>query len=193
MPTAGSALARLAAPLLLPGRARAVAAARAAAAAEFGGRPAPLPLHGPAAALVSLRGAAASAGGACHRPAALATAAAVGGDAGGAGDAPAAAAPTLLLYSKADCPLCDTLKDKLDAVLARAAFAPGAALHGARVEVRDIFGNPAWEAAYAMEVPVLAIAAPGGGQLPIARPSPRATADQLERHLEKALERARQG
>jgi hypothetical protein len=190
MPAAGSALGRLAAPLLLPGRARAVAAARAAAA-ELGCRPAPLSLHGPAAALESLRSNAAWATRDCHRTAAFATAAAAGGDAGGA--AAPAAAPTLLLYSKADCPLCDKLKEKLDAVFARAAFAPDAALHGARVEVRDILSNPAWEATYAMEVPVLALAAPGGGQLPIARPSPRATTDQLERHLEKALERARQG
>lgn len=80
-----------------------------------------------------------------------------------AGVGAAAPAPfKLVVYSKADCPLCDKLKEKLDAIQARAAFAPSV-LAGVAVEVRDIAGDPAWEAAYSMEVPVMRIADPDGG------------------------------
>jgi hypothetical protein len=63
----------------------------------------------------------------------------------------------LIIYSKEDCPLCDKLKERLNAIQERAAFVPSV-LSGVPMEVRDIATNPAWEAAYAMEVPVMRVA-----------------------------------
>eukprot|EP00887_Chlorella_sp_A99_P004081 scaffold23.g4081.t1 len=127
--------------------------------------------------------------------------------AAGAGDGGAAALEPLVLviYSKEGCHLCDGLKEKVEALLGRAEFLP-CALTGARLEVRDIATNPAWEQAYAMTIPVLAAARHDGSDevsaagvviergrveaacaAPIPRPSPRLTADGLQRHIERFL------
>lgn len=76
------------------------------------------------------------------------------------GDA-ASATFKLIVYSKEDCPLCDKLKEKLEAMRDRAEFLPSI-LTGVELEVRDITSNPAWEAAYSMSVPVLVAADPDG-------------------------------
>jgi hypothetical protein len=68
----------------------------------------------------------------------------------------------LVLYSKQDCPLCDKLKEKLGALMDRAAFMPSL-LSGVELEVRDIDDRPEWAARYGMAVPVLAAAPLDGG------------------------------
>jgi hypothetical protein len=94
----------------------------------------------------------------------------------------------LLVYSKANCPLCDKLKEKLENLMERAAFMPSSVLNSAELEVRDIAAQPAWEARYAMEVPVLAACAfDGSNEIEIPRPSPRITAEALEKHIAKSL------
>ena len=67
----------------------------------------------------------------------------------------------LIVYSKQDCPLCDKLKEKLEAIMDRAEFLPSM-FSGVELEVRDISTNPAWEAAYSMSVPILTAADPDG-------------------------------
>ncbi|EFN50806.1 hypothetical protein CHLNCDRAFT_33349 [Chlorella variabilis] len=91
----------------------------------------------------------------------------------------------LIVYSSEGCHLCDGLKEKLEALLERAQFLP-CALSGAELEVRDISTRPEWEAAYGQLIPVLA-AADGGGEVEVPRPSPRLSADALQKHLEKFL------
>ncbi|GAX85350.1 hypothetical protein CEUSTIGMA_g12767.t1 [Chlamydomonas eustigma] len=91
----------------------------------------------------------------------------------------------LLLYTKQDCPLCAGLEEKLKAVLLRAQFAP-CALSDCVLEVRDIQMNEAWNSAYALEVPVLAIM-DGTEEVILPRAPPRTTADRLQQHIEKAL------
>ena len=139
----------------------------------------------------------------------------------GVGAASPAAAPSprlrLVLYSKEGCHLCEGLKDKLAALLDRAAFQPcslrcarkglrtasaGASLarhsccaaclpaclpvgerggqasppnaplprahahaSGASLEVHDITTRPEWQAAYAMLIPVLAVARGDGREV----------------------------
>ncbi len=78
-----------------------------------------------------------------------------------AGDGATAAPFKLIVYSKEDCPLCDKLKEKLEALMDRAAFMPSV-LSNVELEVRDISSNPAWLAAYSMSVPVLAVASVDG-------------------------------
>ena len=60
--------------------------------------------------------------------------------------------------------------------------------------MRDITTNPEWEAAYSMTIPVLAAtrADGGGAEVRVPPASPRFTADGLQRHLEKFLEKQRQ-
>lgn len=113
----------------------------------------------------------------------------------------------LIVYTKPDCPLCDGLKDRIEALIARAAFTPGAALAGAELEVRDISTNPDWQDDLHLSVPVLAARKRGGdggggdggggdagdvdgGEIVLPRPQPRITADRLERHIEAALREA---
>lgn len=93
----------------------------------------------------------------------------------------------LIIYSKADCPLCDGLKEKLKGLLQRAEFQPSL-LSGAKLETRDITSNPDWETAYGLAIPVLTHAAIDNKyERKIPRPSPRLSADRLEQHIVKAL------
>ena len=54
----------------------------------------------------------------------------------------------VVLYGKADCELCDEMKTVVDEVRRALPFA---------LEVVDIGGDPALEAAYGLEIPVLVI------------------------------------
>ncbi|PSC67204.1 glutaredoxin 2 [Micractinium conductrix] len=93
----------------------------------------------------------------------------------------------LIVYSKEGCHLCDGLKDKLEALLERAAFMPSA-FSTAELEVRDVTSKPEWEQRYAMSIPVLAAAAAdGSGEVEVPRPSPRFSTDALQKHIEKFL------
>lgn len=86
----------------------------------------------------------------CSRGRCRACAAQPAAHAGGGAPAPL----LLVVYTKADCPLCQGLTTKLRALIDRASFLPSA-LSGAVLEERDIATNPAWAAAYDLSVPVL--------------------------------------
>jgi len=98
--------------------------------------------------------------------------------------AAAAGNKTIILYTKETCPLCDGLKDKVQAILDRAPFT-GSALQGYSIESRDILSNPDWEREYSMEIPVMAVARPDGSEVRIPRTPPRITADKLEQTIIK--------
>lgn len=93
----------------------------------------------------------------------------------------------LIIYSKDNCPLCIGLKEKVEALIERAAFVPSI-LSKADLEVRDIADNPAWQAAFEMQVPVMAQAdIDGANERALPRASPRVTAEGLAKHLAKYL------
>lgn len=92
----------------------------------------------------------------------------------------------LFLYSKDDCPLCDGLHEKLDAVLDRAQVVPSA-LSGATLEVRDIADRPEWTATYAMSVPVLTRAdADGSNEVHAAAAGVKSLASKCTRRLARS-------
>ena len=99
--------------------------------------------------------------------------------------------PSLVLYSKRECPLCQGLEEKVRAALARGAFLPGSKLKGVSLEIRDVETSKEWQAAFAMEVPVLfwRKEAAGGGdkETPIPRSPPRTTVEKLSTTLEAAM------
>ena len=101
--------------------------------------------------------------------------------------------PSLVLYSKRDCPLCQGLEEKVRAALARGAFLPGSKLKGISLEVRDIEENAEWAAAFATEVPVLFWKNREDGKeeetmmTPIPRSPPRVTVEKLSTVLEAAM------
>ncbi len=84
----------------------------------------------------------------------------------------------LILYSKPDCHLCEGLQEKLEQIQTL----------DFDLEVRDITTREDWLAAYQYEVPVLRQKL-AEGEKPLPRPSPRASVQQLERMLQKYLER----
>lgn len=94
-----------------------------------------------------------------------------------------------MLYTKPDCPLCDGLKDKLQALIDRAAFMPSF-LTGASLEVRDISTNEAWQDAMHLSVPVLALLDSQDQEVVLPRPQPRVPADRLQQHLQQAIQAA---
>ena len=96
----------------------------------------------------------------------------------------------LVLYSKQNCPLCQGLEEKVRAALSRGAFMPGSKLKDVTLEIRDIETKKEWEAAFAMEVPVLFWKEETGGEskeTPIPRSPPRVTAEKLSTTLEAAM------
>ncbi|GFR44191.1 hypothetical protein Agub_g5374 [Astrephomene gubernaculifera] len=92
----------------------------------------------------------------------------------------------IILYSKPNCPLCEGTRDRVQGLIDRAQFMPSL-LTEYTLEIRDISTNPAWSAAYDMEVPVLTVLAQDGREVCIPRPPPRMTTDKLRRHIEAAL------
>jgi len=62
--------------------------------------------------------------------------------------------PVVVLYSKPGCGLCAEARDLLDALLADRARAGLAAPH---IVERDITTDPAWEAAFFLEIPVVEV------------------------------------
>lgn len=108
--------------------------------------------------------------------------------AGGAdrGSEPEVGQRAIILYTKETCPLCDGLKDKVQAILDRAPFT-GSALNGYRLEPRDIMSNTEWERRYGMEIPVMAVLSQDGTERVVPRQSPRVTADRLEQVILKSL------
>lgn len=74
----------------------------------------------------------------------------------------------LLLFTRQGCCLCEGLEAKLRAL------DPAPAL-----ETRDVDADPALQARYGLEVPVLALPAPGGGWRELPRVPPRLEGDGL--------------
>lgn len=82
----------------------------------------------------------------------------------------------LVLYSKPGCHLCEGLEEKL------------ATLPHYEVEIRDITTRPDWFQAYQYEIPVLCQRVEtrdGAKEYPIPRISPRASASQVDRMIQK--------
>jgi hypothetical protein len=89
--------------------------------------------------------------------------------------------PTLILYSKPDCHLCEGLQEKLMQIQ----------LLPFDLEVRDITTQAEWFAAYQYEVPVLWYRSTVDAEaVPVPRPSPRLTVAQLEKFLQPYLTEA---
>lgn len=103
--------------------------------------------------------------------------------------------PSLVLYSKQNCPLCQGLEEKVRAALARGTFLPDSKLRGIKLKIRDIESNERWNATFAMEVPVLfwEKRKRGGAEgaeekeTPIPRSPPRVTVEKLSKTLEAAM------
>ena len=85
--------------------------------------------------------------------------------------------PVVVLYSKPGCLLCDETREVLAALMAQRA-AQG--LLAPPIEERDIMSDPAWEAAFFLEIPVVEI---GDRRLPLAT-----SAAKLRRLLGEALD-----
>ena len=90
----------------------------------------------------------------------------------------------LILYSKPGCHLCEGLQEKLEQI------------HSIPfdLEIRDITTRDDWFQAYQYEIPVLFLdssspSSPSSPSslIPIPRPSPRASVQQLERTLRQYL------
>jgi hypothetical protein len=122
----------------------------------------------------------------------------------------ATAALSLRIYSSEECPLCDGLKEKLDALRERAKFQLDIWAN-MQVEVRSIIGTAVVTGApagcrgheivqaidvdqdqhlkdkYRMRIPVLEVEAAGGEWKELPFQSPRLTADALGKRLEKHI------
>jgi len=79
----------------------------------------------------------------------------------------------LILYTKPDCHLCEGLEEKLRQITA----------FSVELELRDITTNENWFNLYQYEIPVL-FCKNQDQEIPISRPSPRASVKQLEKLLE---------
>ena len=86
---------------------------------------------------------------------------------------------TLLLYSRQGCCLCEGLEQKLRALDP----AP-------ELQVIDVDGDPALQARYGLEVPLLAVMPRGGATVVLPRVSPRLNGEGLQRWLRQQLETA---
>ena len=82
----------------------------------------------------------------------------------------------LILYTKSGCHLCEGLQEKLEQITS----------FEVQLELRDINSNENWFNLYQYEVPVL-FYKKQGQEIPIPRPSPRASVKQLEKLLLKNL------
>jgi glutaredoxin len=84
--------------------------------------------------------------------------------------------PTLILYSKPGCHLCEGLQEKLEQIQEL----------NFQLEIRDITTQANWFSAYQYEIPVLFCRTDANisKETPIPRPSPRLSIVQLQRHLQ---------
>ncbi|MCT0212906.1 MULTISPECIES: glutaredoxin family protein [unclassified Synechococcus] len=83
--------------------------------------------------------------------------------------------PSLILYSRANCCLCQGLAERLGAI--RPAL---------DLRVMDVDGDPALQARYGLQVPVLAVQRQGTWH-DLPRVSPRLTGERLARWLQESL------
>jgi hypothetical protein len=89
---------------------------------------------------------------------------------------------TLILYSKPGCHLCEGLQAKLEQIQDPPL----------ELEIRDITSRDQWFQAYQYEIPVLCKCQGVAGadqdlEIPLPRPSPRLSVEQLQRFLQKYL------
>lgn len=84
--------------------------------------------------------------------------------------------PSIIVYTKRDCPLCDGLASNLEAIQQHVDFA---------LSKRFIEERAEWEELYRYEVPVLVGIGLDGAEMPIPRPSPRAAGAFLMKWLRK--------
>ncbi|GAB5357582.1 hypothetical protein AAMO2058_000386800 [Amorphochlora amoebiformis] len=87
----------------------------------------------------------------------------------------------VVVYTKPDCPLCDSMKKKVQGLIDRAQFLPSP-LSAAELLIRDISTNPDWSDDYLTRVPVVAVAGEGGKEVEV-EVLPRVTADKIEREI----------
>lgn len=97
---------------------------------------------------------------------------------------PSSSARRLVLYSKLGCCLCDSLKEKLEAV-----FLIGGeeSLSDVQLEVRDISTKTEWESAYQYEIPVLARVNDDDSEVVLPRLSPRLSVELIHKKLYAAF------
>ena len=82
------------------------------------------------------------------------------------------------------CPLCEGMQEKLAKVLEAVEYDAASPMHGARLEVVTVGDDDA----RAVETPFITFVKEDGEQeLPLKRPSPRLSAQQLQRHVEREL------
>mmetsp|Transcript_19421 Transcript_19421/g.52256 ORF Transcript_19421/g.52256 Transcript_19421/m.52256 type:complete len:142 (-) Transcript_19421:665-1090(-) len=84
--------------------------------------------------------------------------------------------PSLTLYTKANCPLCEGLEANLEDLREHLDFT---------LSKRWIEDNDEWMELFKYEVPVLLGSTPSGGEVEIPRPSPRSSGVFLMRWLRK--------
>jgi len=89
---------------------------------------------------------------------------------------------TLILYSKPGCHLCEGLLEKLEQIQSPPV----------QLEIRDITSREDWFQAYQYEIPVLykrevAASSEEIREMPLPRPAPRLSVEQLQRFLQKYL------
>ena len=82
----------------------------------------------------------------------------------------------LVLYSRQGCCLCTGLEEKLRALEPQP-----------RLQVIDVDGDPALQARFGLEVPLLAVATTAGEPRLLPRVSPRLMGDGLARWLQQQL------
>lgn len=93
----------------------------------------------------------------------------------------------LILYSKPGCHLCEGLQEKLEQIQADAELCAG---QNFDLEIRDITTRDDWFQAYQYEIPVVFMAIDAETLVPLPRPSPRASVQQVARLLQKCLEQS---
>ncbi|KAL6772467.1 hypothetical protein ACKKBG_A30330 [Auxenochlorella protothecoides x Auxenochlorella symbiontica] len=96
---------------------------------------------------------------------------------------------TLRIYTKPSCPLCSSLEKKLLGIFDRSAFLASPISAGS-LEAVDITSRPGLQERLELQVPVLTYRAAEGEEAEEVRlphPSPRLTADGLEKFLVKSL------
>jgi Glutaredoxin-like domain (DUF836) len=84
--------------------------------------------------------------------------------------------PTLILYSKPGCHLCEGLQEKIEQIQS----------FPFRLEIRDITSRDDWFQAYQYDIPVLLIQV-GDRTHPMPRIAPRSSVQQVEQLLQKHL------
>ncbi|MGF1492258.1 MAG: glutaredoxin family protein [Microcoleaceae cyanobacterium] len=89
----------------------------------------------------------------------------------------------LILYSKPGCHLCEGLQEKLEQIQAN----PQTNCQ-IELEIRDITTSEPWFQAYQYEIPVLRRRRIDGTEETLPRMSPRASAVQIEKQLQKFFE-----